>query len=125
MSVFGELFSLFFSQMLQQWADANDQLTQCQFGFKAGKSTVDCVFILHSIIAKLLSKGEEEYCAFVDFENAFDKVNRHLLWYKLLSLGVSILLDLLPISHPDFVMAISMYCKCFMLINLNLCVDVQ
>jgi hypothetical protein len=89
MSVLGKLFSLVLSQRLQKWADANDKLTQCQFGFQAGKSTVDCVFISHSIIAKLFSKGEKVYCAFVDFEKAFDKVNRHVLWCKLLSVGVS------------------------------------
>jgi hypothetical protein len=68
MSVFGKLFSLVLSQRLRKWADANDTLTQCQFGFQAGKSTVDCVFIMYGIIVKLLSKGEKVYCAFVDFE---------------------------------------------------------
>jgi exonuclease III len=88
MSVFGKLFSIVLSNRLQKWADNNDKLSPFQFGFQPGKSTVDCIFILHSLIAKLISKGDKLYCAFVDFEKAFDKVHRHLLWHKLLSVGV-------------------------------------
>jgi hypothetical protein len=87
MSVFGKLFSLVLSRRLQKWADANDELAQYQFGFQAGKSTVDCVFIMYGIIVKLLSKGEKVYCACVDFEKVFDTVNINLLSCKLLLLG--------------------------------------
>ena len=59
-----------------------------QFGFQKGKSTIDCIFTFHSVIAKTLSACEKSYCIFIDYEKAFDKVNRFFLWQKLLSENV-------------------------------------
>ena len=53
------------------------------------KSTVDCVYILQSLIERSLSKGNKLYCTFVDFKSAFDLVIREELWYKLINSGVS------------------------------------
>ena len=60
-----------------------------QFGFQKNKSTVDCIFILHSLIAKTLNNNEKLFCTFVDYQKAFDSVDRKLLWYKLLRDGCS------------------------------------
>ena len=62
---------------------------QNQFGFQKGKSTVDCIFTLHSIISKTLDAKEKLYCVFVVYEKAFDKVDRSLLWHKLIKDKVS------------------------------------
>ena len=59
-------------------------ITDNQFGFQKGKSTTDCVFLLHVIISKVLNSGEKLYCAFIDYEKCFDKVDRTFLWQKLL-----------------------------------------
>ena len=66
-------------------ADKYDGLSENQFGSQKGKSTTDCIFILHSIISKILNSKEKLYCVFIDFEKAFDKINRIALWQKLLS----------------------------------------
>ena len=50
---------------------------------------VDCIFTLHSIISKTLDAKENLYCVFVDYEKAFDKVDRSLLWHKLIKEKVS------------------------------------
>ena len=55
-----------------------------QFGFQKGKSTVDCMFTLYSIIAKTLGMEEKLYCVFIDYEKAFDEIDRSFLWQKLL-----------------------------------------
>ena len=68
---------------------ANVRILQNQFGFQKGKSTVDCIFTLHSIISKTLDAKEKLYCVFVDYEKAFDKVDRSLLWHKLIKEKVS------------------------------------
>lgn len=52
-------------------------------------STVDCVFILNSIVSSVLNKGEKLYTAFIDFQKAFDRIPRSELWLKLLKNGVS------------------------------------
>lgn len=56
---------------------------------KKGKSTVDCIFSFYSIISKTLHAGEKLYCVFIDYEKAFDKIDRTFLWQKLISENVS------------------------------------
>ena len=55
-----------------------------QAGFRKNFSTVDHLFTIYGIIDILLSKRKRLYCAFLDFEKAFDKVERAFLWQKLL-----------------------------------------
>ena len=47
-----------------------------QFGFMAGRGTTDAIFILRKVHEKYLGKHKDIYFAFVDLENAFDRVPR-------------------------------------------------
>ena len=40
------------------------------------------MFVLHSFFEILKNKEKKLFCAFVDFEKAFDTVLRDALWYK-------------------------------------------
>ena len=51
-------------------------------------STVDDVFVLHSLLTHVLNQGSKLYCAFIDFTKAFDYVVRDNLWYKMIKLGI-------------------------------------
>ena len=51
-------------------------------------STVDNIFVLHSLISHMINQGKKLYCAFIDFTKAFDYVVRDNLWYKLVKLGL-------------------------------------
>ena len=53
-----------------------------------GHSTVGHVFTLHCIIDFFLAKKKRLYCLFIDYEKAFDRVQRAFLWQKLLDSGV-------------------------------------
>ena len=64
-------------------------MNKAQFGFQKDKSTSDCIFILHAIIAKVISSKQKLYCVFIDFEKAFDKIDRLKLWHKLVLENVS------------------------------------
>jgi hypothetical protein len=55
-----------------------------QCGFRKGYSTTDNPFTLFSFFEILKRKKKKLHCAFIDFEQAFDKVWREGLWYKLL-----------------------------------------
>ena len=55
-----------------------------QAWFRNGHSTLDHIFVLHSLIDLYVSKKETVYCAFVDYKKAFDLVDRTSLWSKLL-----------------------------------------
>ena len=63
-------------------------MTDAQFGFKPGYSTVDAVFALHSIIADFLSRKKKLYCCFVDYQKAFDSIDHLKLWRRLVKHGV-------------------------------------
>ena len=45
-----------------------------QFGFRAGRSTIDAVFIVRQVQEQFLAKHKELWMAFVDLEKAFDRV---------------------------------------------------
>ena len=63
-------------------------INDMQFGFSAGKGTVDAIFILRQVQEKFLEKNKELWMAFVDLEKAFDRVPREVLWWAMRKLGV-------------------------------------
>ena len=54
-----------------------------QFGFSAGKSTTDAIFILRHIQQKYTEKKKRLYHIFIDLEKAFDRVPRAALEWAL------------------------------------------
>ena len=89
MSILGKLFSLIMYNRLLNWSKLNDIFIENQFGFLPNRSTVDCLFILHALISKALNDGQKVHCAFIDFRKAFDKIERNILWCKLVNYGIS------------------------------------
>ena len=72
-----------------KWDSENNVITDAQFGFKQGFSTVDAIFVLQSIINRNLSKkGGRLYCCFIDYKKAFDLIDRSKLWCKLIKQGI-------------------------------------
>ena len=88
-STFAKIFSLVLQNRLNSWCEANDIFNDFQFGFRNQRITSDCIFILHSLIQKVLKQNSKMYCAFVDYEKAFHTVVRDALWFKLIDSGVS------------------------------------
>ena len=88
-NIIEKVYSQILLNRLTKWVDNKNSISAIQFGFQKGKSTVDCIFILNAIISKTLSEKKKLYCAFIDFEKCFDKIDRSLLFQKLLREGVS------------------------------------
>ena len=89
-SIFSKVFSILLDNRLRKWADNNDVIHDCQFGFRKQRSTVDCIFILTCIIEKVAKREKRKlYCSFVDFKKAFDLVYQNGIWQKLLNYGAS------------------------------------
>ena len=88
-SCFSKTFTGVLNQRLTDWAENNDISSDSQFGFRRGRSTTDAVFVLHSVIQKVLSEKGRLYCAFVDLKKAFDSVFLNGLWYKLYKIGIN------------------------------------
>ena len=83
-NIMGKIYSQILLNRLNKWAEEEEKILDNQFGFQKGNSTVDCIFTFYSIIAKTLGSKEKLYCVFIDYEKAFDKVDRSFLWQKLI-----------------------------------------
>jgi hypothetical protein len=52
------------------------KLGECQMGFRSNRSTVDNIFILRQMYDKCHEYNIELHNAFIDFNQAFDSINR-------------------------------------------------
>ena len=84
----GKLFTRTLNNRLQSWSDRYGIITEAQAGFRKKYSTVDQIFVLHSLISHVLHNKQKLYCAFIDFRRAFDSINHKCLWYKLIKCGI-------------------------------------
>ena len=84
LSCLGKLFTAVLSERLTKYSDDFFILNENQCGFRKGYSTLDNLFVLFNFFEILKNKKNKMFCAFIDFEKAFDKVWRDGLWYKLL-----------------------------------------
>jgi hypothetical protein len=81
-----------------------------QMGFKSNNSCSHAIMILKQTMNVARKLGHRLYIAAIDAAKAFDKVNREILWIKMIEIGVS----------PIIVLAIqSYYSKSMMLVNLE------
>ena len=88
-SCLGKLFTSILNQRLLQWDKEYCIITDAQFGFKPGLSTVDAIFVLQSLINRTLQKKNKLFCCFVDYQKAFDFIDRSNLWTKLIKQGIT------------------------------------
>ena len=64
-------------------------LNDSQNGFRKGRSTVDHILTLTSIIETRKLKRQSTFAAFIDFKKAYDAIDRTLLFTKLNHLGIT------------------------------------
>ena len=88
LSSLGKLFTRLINNRLTDWSEKYYVLIEAQAGFRVNMSTVDDVFVLHSLLTHVLKEGKKLYCAFIDFTKAFDYEVRNNLWYKMIKLGI-------------------------------------
>ena len=86
---FGKLFTSVLNTRLAAFLESSNKLGQEQAGFRSGFSTLDHIFTLHCVINFFLCRKKRLFCAFFDYERAFDKVKRALLWEKLVNSDVN------------------------------------
>ena len=89
-SILSKIYSHILDNRLRSWVDDINILNECQFGFMQNKSTVDCLFILQSVVKNQLYHERKLYCAYIDFQKAFDLIYRNGIWYKLCEMGASL-----------------------------------
>ena len=89
LSCIGKLFTRIMNTRMTKWVDVYGKINETQFGFKKGKGTTDCLFIINALIELLFAKGLKLYCCFIDYQKAYDYLDRAALWSKLLKAGLS------------------------------------
>ena len=89
LSCFGKLFTAIINQRLHTFLESNGILEENQAGFRSGYSTTDHIFTLHALTEILKSRNKKLFCAYIDFQKAFDSVWRIGLWMKLLGNSIN------------------------------------
>ena len=89
LSCFGKMFTSLINLRLSTIFDQENVIGNEQAGFRSGHSVTDHIFTLHAIIDFFLFHKKKLYAVFIDYEKAFDFVNRSFLWQKILDTGVS------------------------------------
>jgi hypothetical protein len=82
LSCMSKVFTALLNNRLKQFLEENSKLGQEQAGYRTGYSTTDHIYTLHTLIELYLSKGKKLYSAFVDYQKAFDLIDRSKLWQK-------------------------------------------
>jgi hypothetical protein len=83
-NILSKIYPKLLVDRLIKWADKHENFIDNQYGFQRNKSTIDCIFVLHTIITKILSNKNKLYVAFLDLEKMFDRIDRVLLLLLLL-----------------------------------------
>ena len=64
------------------------EIDEMQCGFMSGRGTTNAIFIVRQLQEKHLAANKPLYMAFVDLENAFDRVPRDVIWWAMCKLGI-------------------------------------
>ena len=89
LSCIGKLFTLCINGRLTTFATDRDIIGEEQAAFREGYSTMDHVFVLNELINIYLHKKTKLFCCFIDYQKAFDKINRTALWGKVIENGIN------------------------------------
>jgi hypothetical protein len=87
-SCVAKLFTSILNTRLTNFLQDNSVLHENQTGFRKGYSANDHIFLFKCIIDLFCFKKQKLFCAFIDYQKAFDTVWRAGLWYKLQKSGI-------------------------------------
>ena len=89
LSCISKIFTKILNNKLIKWAQVNEKMYEEQCGFTKGKSTIDQIFVLQSLISKYTSKPKGRfYSIFIDFSKAFDSIPHQHMFYRMLNEGL-------------------------------------
>lgn len=84
-----KVFSSILNNRLLQCLEKENLYADEQNGFRPQRCCTDHIYCLTSTIRHVIQNGQSVYACFIDAEKAFDKIDRVLLLYKLLVLGIN------------------------------------
>ncbi len=83
-----KLYSTLLNRRLYSYFDVMEHFSDAQNGFRRGRSCEDHIFSLISQIKNGIGMGHDVFCCYIDFQKAFDYLDRDLLLLKLLRAGI-------------------------------------
>ena len=87
-SCLSKLFTTVLNKRIELFCDNNNIISDAQFGFRKGRSTVDAIYALMSIVQKYLNENKRLYIVYVDMMKCFDSIYRNALWLKMYRCGI-------------------------------------
>ena len=85
MSCVAKIYSCVLNNRLQSHLDRNNLLSDSQNGFRSGRSCIDHIFSLVTILRNRKITNQQTFLCFVDFRRAFDSVNHNMLFHTMSS----------------------------------------
>ena len=83
-----KVFERCVAERLWSFFNKHSIISQYQFGFQKGKSTLDALINLTENIYSALNESKHTACVFIDLRKAFDTVNHGILLRKLYCYGI-------------------------------------
>ena len=102
LSIVSKVFTSILNKRLYSWAEKENKISTEQAGFRRSYSTIDHIFSLVSIVQNRFNspRGGKVYACFVDYQKAFDSVDREKAWEKFRRLNTSTkLLSMLKVIY--------------------------
>ena len=89
LSVISKLYTAALNASLNNYTVTNGYIINEQNGFRPDRSCLDHIFVLKNVWRIRNELNTQTFCAFIDFKNAFDLVDRDALLYKLRKIGIA------------------------------------
>ena len=83
-----KIYSSILNKRLQNYLENNNIFAEEQNGFRAGRSCIDHIFVMCTVLRNRKMLGKDTFLCFIDYKKAFDSVDRNLLLYKLYNIGI-------------------------------------
>ena len=74
-----KLYSTILNERLMLYLEKEGLLVEEQNGFRKSRSCLDHIFVSSTIITNRISENTLTYSCFIDFQKAFDIINRDLI----------------------------------------------
>lgn len=84
-----KLYSSLLNNRITTYFDSINFISDEQNGFRKNRSCVDHIFTIDSVLRNTVRSGGSVFAAFIDFEKAFDGINREYLLYKIYNSGIN------------------------------------